>query len=97
METWKKLLKQKWVAEGRVHCHWCEKRLNLLPGKNGNYMTVDHLLEKALGGTDAESNLAPACGKCNNSRSTGVQTLPYAGQQTLVDSMYLKRRGVLGG
>lgn len=36
-------------------CWWCGK-----PAK-----TVDHITPKARGGTDAYSNLAPACESCN--------------------------------
>lgn len=70
--SWKHDLKRQWMQEGRNGCHWCGKRLNLLPGKNGNLMTIDHVLEQALGGTDDHSNLVPSCGPCNVKRSDKV-------------------------
>jgi 5-methylcytosine-specific restriction protein A len=33
--------------------------------------TVDHLISRAHGGTDAPENLVPACGPCNYSRGKG--------------------------
>jgi 5-methylcytosine-specific restriction endonuclease McrA len=39
-------------------CHYC-----------GNPATsVDHIIPKALGGTDDRANLAPACARCNSSK-----------------------------
>ncbi|AYN56976.1 HNH endonuclease [Arthrobacter phage Atraxa] len=42
-------------------CHWCKRELLF------DTFTVEHLLERVNGGTNALSNLRPACG----SRKTG--------------------------
>ena len=58
-----------------VKCHWCPRVLNLRGSEKTNplYCTVDHLVEKALGGSDDYSNLVPACKRCNSSRSSGIK------------------------
>lgn len=72
--SWKRHLRRCWIEEGRCFCHWCGKRLNVNGNEhtNGDYMTIDHLVEQALGGTDDPANLVPACKKCNGKRSNGV-------------------------
>ena len=67
--------KHRWFGESAVVvCHWCSRRLNMKGSEQTNvdYCTVDHLIEKALGGSDEWENLVPACKKCNSSRSSGI-------------------------
>ena len=56
------------VLRGSPLCYWCGVNLAT---------TADHLVPKAHGGTDAVSNLVPACGPCNFSRkdNRGLTTL----------------------
>ncbi len=51
----RQLLRAKWEQQGR-HCIYC----GVAP-----VQTVDHVLPLALGGTNHEGNLAPACHDCN--------------------------------
>lgn len=69
----KRVIRQEWFSRGPVHCHWCRKRLDQVQRpRNGNFCTIDHLLEIALGGTDDFANLVPACADCNVRRSDKV-------------------------
>lgn len=43
-------------------CHWCGTPLKL------NDATLDHLIDKADGGTNSQKNLAISCHGCNNKR-----------------------------
>lgn len=47
--------RQKVFRQKGYRCWWC----------GGPAKTVDHIVPKARGGTDAYSNLAPACEVCN--------------------------------
>lgn len=50
------------LPSGRVRCHWC--------GESGDRacFTVDHIVAKAVGGTDALENLVAACVLCNGAK-----------------------------
>ena len=50
------------IAASKV-CHWCGEQ----PTKD-NPMTADHIVPRALGGTNARSNLVGACRRCNSAR-----------------------------
>jgi 5-methylcytosine-specific restriction endonuclease McrA len=52
-------------------CCWCGRWCR------STDMTIEHLLPRALGGTDALENLALACAACNNAR--GAELGPPAG------------------
>ena len=72
-----------WFDEGPVLCHWCKRVLNRIgdPSTNGNFCTVDHLLETALGGTDERSNLVPSCADCNVRRSDHIKNPPMGSKR----------------
>ena len=61
------------TAKGYGH-QWHLIRAKVLrPGSRCHYCgapatTVDHVIPKAKGGTDAMSNLVPACARCNSSK-----------------------------
>jgi 5-methylcytosine-specific restriction endonuclease McrA len=44
--------------------------------KAGGADTVDHVLSRAMGGTDSLSNLRPAHGFCNTGRGAGALSKP---------------------
>ena len=54
--SWKRIRKRVLAAQPR--CHWCGAAAT----------QVDHLVPVALGGSNALSNLVPACASCNASR-----------------------------
>lgn len=43
-------------------CHWCGARAT----------TVDHVIARAQGGTDALTNLVAACSPCNSARGAAL-------------------------
>lgn len=55
---WRKIRQRILDRDGRI-CHWCG-------AEDAN--TVDHVIERSLGGTDHEDNLVTACNRCNFSR-----------------------------
>lgn len=52
-------LMRKWIKQGQL-CAYCNER---------RADTMDHVLPLVRGGTNYEGNLAPACRKCNSSKS----------------------------
>ena len=58
---WQKLRLVVLARDGRT-CHYCGGWAN----------TVDHVVPKAYGGTDALDNLVAACMRCNSRRSPGT-------------------------
>jgi 5-methylcytosine-specific restriction endonuclease McrA len=59
-------------------CYWCGKKLLVFhPSKSSNakqgnkrYMTLDHIIPHAIGGSDDLSNLVGSCIECNLQRAT---------------------------
>lgn len=43
-------------------------------------LTVDHVIPKALGGTDDPANLAASCGPCNGGKSSGAPDAPLVAE-----------------
>lgn len=69
--------------DGR-HCHWCGQRMTLhwfdpLGALPSDAMTFDHVVPKALGGTNRTDNLVLACRACNHSHG---ERLSYYLQHT---------------
>lgn len=64
------------VARDGRHCHWCGDRLAW------KAMTLDHVIDLADGGTNADSNLVLACKACNNERGRENDRL-----RTLIDAL----------
>ncbi|HEY9296586.1 HNH endonuclease [Microcoleus sp. MOSTC5] len=48
-------------------CHWCNKSMQK------SERTIEHLLPKSRGGSNALSNLRLACFSCNNSRGNSLE------------------------
>ena len=70
-------IRNRWFCENEiVVCHWCGKKLHdsKRSMNDGSFVTIDHLVEQAFGGTDRFDNLVPACAKCNNTRSSAKAT-----------------------
>lgn len=49
------------------HCHYCDVRLTLMPGRPHS-MTLDHKIPLARGGGNKPVNYAACCGPCNNAK-----------------------------
>jgi 5-methylcytosine-specific restriction endonuclease McrA len=64
------------------HCHWCATELLYRPDGGPAGFHVDHVLAICDGGTNAESNLVPACAQCNHDRAR----LDAVGRQQQADA-----------
>lgn len=51
----------------QIQCHYCRRR----PG-----VTKDHIVPKALGGTNHSWNIVPACQKCNGIKGDSWPVCP---------------------
>lgn len=67
MKKWK--FKQAAVG---IDCWICEEPILRSGNKGKGHLTADHVVPKALGGTDAKENLKPAHAKCNHKRGTMI-------------------------
>jgi hypothetical protein len=54
-------LRRNWVG---INCPICGVETVLRP-KGGHIVEVEHIIERALGGPDCDSNLVPCCRNCN--------------------------------
>ena len=57
-----------WHAEG-CKCHWCGKPTRLCANPEPDQATIEHIVPRAKGGTDARDNLVSACHLCNARRA----------------------------
>lgn len=62
----KRSKKQKLLQLYGNQCHWCGKQMTK------SEITIEHLLPKSLGGSNAIANLRLACFTCNNSRGNSL-------------------------
>lgn len=62
----RKLIKRLAKREGGLRCYMCQVELTM------ETVTIDHVLPKALGGTDEDHNLKLACQPCNNAKSDAL-------------------------
>jgi 5-methylcytosine-specific restriction endonuclease McrA len=78
----KRKLKQRIIDRDGMNCHWCgaatEKMTKGQYGRNlpANACTLDHLVPRAHGGSDSESNLVIACHHCNHKRGAPSESPP---------------------
>jgi hypothetical protein len=54
------------ILRGESRCAWCAAELTR------ETVEIDHVVARALGGTDADRNLVPACATCNQARHEGA-------------------------
>jgi len=75
------------LARDRFRCHWCGRRAT----------TVDHLVPRALGGSDYDlDNLVAACADCNSRRGGELaQALGGLGQHPVRGRRIV--HGAIGG
>ena len=63
------------VLSGR--CIHCRKRLSLHPdGVPISNVTLEHIIPRTHGGTDAAANLALACARCNGAKGRRLDCRP---------------------
>jgi 5-methylcytosine-specific restriction endonuclease McrA len=65
--AWRRRRRERIFRRDGFQCHYCGA---VLPAA---YLTIDHRLAHALGGTDADWNRLTACAVCNREKSD----LPY--------------------
>ena len=54
-----------------TECHLCHQLINTkLPGTHPDGFTIDHVVPRAHGGSNAVENLRPAHRQCNTERGT---------------------------
>lgn len=58
------------IAECGDRCHYCAGKVKIRTGRRyeEDDATVDHVVPRSKGGTDARGNLALACRKCNKAK-----------------------------
>lgn len=66
-------LKRKVAERYGTLCHWCGVQTIICKNKNGtplpdDYRTLEHIIRRADGGSNAIENCRIACRKCNNER-----------------------------
>jgi hypothetical protein len=82
---WIRDLKRKRIYErDGWRCIWCGGKLTFRDEQRGDSPTLDHVLPRALGGSNAADNLVTACRHCNQKRrhTTAVEwcgTFPNPG------------------
>jgi len=59
-----KNLRQRIAERAQYRCGYCLAREDLL----GDFLQVEHILPKSLGGTNDEENLCLACAMCNDAK-----------------------------
>lgn len=62
-------------------CHWCGCRLlKDWPSRLSNHprsITKEHIIPRALGGSNDQRNLTAACRQCNHTRATDTSWVPF--------------------
>lgn len=63
------------------NCYYCDKATYVTNKVHSNYQhnkrTIDHVVARALGGTNERKNLVLSCEECNNKKSVEEQKLYY--------------------
>ncbi len=67
----KKIIRQAWKRHFGDGCPICGSRMHfeIKFRSNPRYATIDHILARALGGTNSLDNLTVVCMECNNNKS----------------------------
>ena len=72
LSFFRKQMLERIIAECGKKCHYCRKptRVNYLNDDPSlDHATLDHVIPKSKGGTNARENLVLACNNCNNAKS----------------------------
>jgi len=64
-----------WLEGKCIHCRR-KLALEVRADARGGAATLEHILPKHHGGTDALENLAVACGRCNNGKGVRLDARP---------------------
>ena len=83
---------RRWL-EGK--CIHCGRRLAIaVDGSVRSTATVEHIVPRTHGGTDALENLAVACARCNNTKGVRHDSKPWGDPalQALVEKLQTRRR-----
>ena len=69
--------KQAVAQRARECCEYCQSQARFSPDP----FSVEHIVPRSRGGTDADTNLAWSCQGCNNRKYTSVEALdPVSGE-----------------
>ena len=69
--------KQAVARRARECCEYCQSQARFSPDP----FSVEHIVPRSRGGTDADTNLAWSCQGCNNHKYTSVEALdPVSGE-----------------
>ena len=58
-----------WLKEGKK-CHWCGRATRLTVEDASDQATIEHIIPRGRGGTNAPENLVSACKACNGRRNS---------------------------
>jgi hypothetical protein len=73
--------KQAVARRARECCEYCQSQARFSPDP----FSVEHIVPRSRGGTDADTNLAWSCQGCNNRKYTSVEALdPVSGETALL-------------
>lgn len=56
-------------AQHGDHCHWCHRLMDFTNDRSRHYRTLDHLVDREIGGGNGIANLVLACWECNQKRA----------------------------
>ena len=77
-------------ADGK--CHICRQRIN-----TGEAWQADHILPLALGGEDAEINMAPAHERCHEQKTKGDVTQIRKADRQRAKHLGIKKKSTIPG
>ena len=64
-------LRQLTISEARHCCEYCQTQECLI----GMPLVIDHILPRALGGSNERANLAASCHRCNTFKGAKTQAI----------------------
>jgi 5-methylcytosine-specific restriction endonuclease McrA len=83
-------LRTKLIERDGTACHWCGRQMRhaTISGRlPDDYITIDHIVGRADGGSDDPSNLVLACYRCNQRRSKPSSASPPITERQLIELM----------
>jgi hypothetical protein len=83
--TISEILRRQVIEEAGYRCEYCKTSMHL----TGTPLIMEHILPRALGGTDERKNLAAACYRCNEFK--GIKTEAHDPMTAKVVTLYNPR------